>query len=76
MPARLMTLMLDSLAIGVVASTLILESILILGSGGMSATLAGLGPALLGLLWVKLAMTCAPFATMALLAVQADRGDD
>jgi hypothetical protein len=71
-----MTLLLDSLAIGVVASTLILESVLILGSDGMSSTLSGLGPALLALLWVKLSMTCAPFATVALLAVQAERGDD
>ncbi|TFL18256.1 hypothetical protein [Jannaschia formosa] len=63
-------LFLDSAAIGVVVSTLALESILLLDPGGLGAVLAGLGPLVLTLIWLHVAGMAAPLATLVLLLVE------
>ncbi|CUH40890.1 hypothetical protein JSE7799_03630 [Jannaschia seosinensis] len=65
-------LMLDSLAIGIVASTVLLEAILILDVRGTGSALEALGILPLTLIWVHLTILTTPFGTLILLARGAD----
>ncbi|MEM9796471.1 MAG: hypothetical protein AAF919_08275 [Pseudomonadota bacterium] len=65
-------LLLDSLAIGIVIATLALGSLLVLDPAGTGRMLADLGPWLLTLIWLHVAVTAAPFGTLFLLARNAD----
>ena len=62
------TLMLDSLAIGIVFATIVLEAFLLLDSSGTGRVLGSLGPVALTLIWMHLSVFSAPLGTLILLA--------
>ncbi|MEM7489394.1 MAG: hypothetical protein AAF390_09755 [Pseudomonadota bacterium] len=72
MKNRFVILMLDSVAIGVVAATLLLEAVLLFDPGGAGAGLRTLSPFVLGVIWFHLTMMIAPFGTLILLARESE----
>ncbi|MDB2407092.1 hypothetical protein N9W17_00990 [Jannaschia sp.] len=60
-------LFLDSAAIAIVVSTLVLESVLLVDPTGLGAALVGLGPFVLTLVWLYLAGMAMPLVTVLLL---------
>ncbi|KIT16035.1 hypothetical protein [Jannaschia aquimarina] len=60
-------ILLDSLAIGVVVSTLLLEAMMLLDIFGAREGLRAMGPLMLTVVWAHLAMLAAPIGTLVLL---------
>jgi hypothetical protein len=72
MANRPLILLLDSLAIGIVAATVLMEAVMILDLSGTGRAMAELNFWLLSFIWLHLTVLATPFGTLALLGREAD----